>query len=181
MTARRVLLVRHCEVDSRYRGVCYGRSDVGLSESGYANSLVLARRLAQFPVTEIWHSGLTRTRVVADALAALVLVPVRESRLLRERDFGEWELRTWDDLYRETGEAMLGSLREPATWRPPGGETTFECRDRVVTWYNSIPAEGVIVAVTHGGPIAALQGSLGDREVAAWPSLVPPTGTVLEL
>ncbi len=107
----------------------YGRSDVGLSESGHARSFALARRLAQLPVTEIWHSGLSRTRVVADALTTLVSTSSRANSSLRERDYGEWELRSWDDLYHETGDAMLGSIRAPATWRPPGGETTFELRD----------------------------------------------------
>ena len=181
MKTRRVLLVRHCEVASRYRQVCYGRSNVELSELGLAQNEEVARQIAREPVTHLFHSGLDRSRLLGEALAKLIRIPARELHLLRERDFGEWELKTWDALYAATGDAMLGTLREPAIWRPPAGETTFEMRDRIVTWYQGLPDAGVIVAVSHGGPIAALLGTLRGRPVSDWPALVPPTGTVVEI
>ena len=181
MEKRRVLLVRHCEVASQYRQLCYGRSDVELSELGLEQSEELARRLAREPITHLFHSGLGRTSRLAEALDTLKGIPANASYLLRERDYGEWELQTWDAIYAATGDAMLGTLREPAGWRPPGGETTFEMRDRIMTWYHDLPKAGVIVAVTHGGPIAALLGTLSGRPVDEWPALVPPTGTVVEV
>lgn len=181
MENRRVLLVRHCEVASRYRQVCYGRSNVELSESGLLQSDELARQLARESITHLFHSGLDRARLLAEALGKLVGIAAKTSHLLRERDFGEWELQTWDALYAVTGDAMLGMLREPAFWRPPAGETTFEMRDRILIWYQNLPDEGVIVAVSHGGPIAALLGTLSGRSVSDWPALIPPTGTVVEI
>lgn len=178
---RRILLVRHCAIANHYQGICYGRSNVELSPSGYAESHELAARLALEPVTRVYHSGLLRTRIVAEALGALVGLPAEERAALAERDFGAWELRAWDDIYTETGDAMLGSIREPATWCPPGGETTFGLRDRVRAWYDALPPAGVIVAVTHGGPIAALVGSLREQPVETWPALVPAPGGVIEV
>ena len=174
---RRVLFVRHGEVAERYRHLCYGRSDVELSAAGIARSRELAEQLASEPITLVCHSGLARTRILAELLAPSPEV----CPLLRERDFGTWEMRTWDDLYAETGDAMTGSIHAPATWRPPGGETTFELRDRVLSWYQSLPEQGVIVAVSHGGPIAALRGTLLNAAVADWPQLIPPVGTWVEL
>ena len=181
MEKRRILLVRHCEVASRYRQVCYGRSDVELSEMGLARSDELAGQLAREPITHLFHSGLERASHLAMALGKLAGVPARASDLLRERDYGEWELQSWDAIYAATGDAMLGTLREPAVWRPPAGETTFEMRDRILTWYHGLPDTGVIVAVSHGGPIAALLGTLSARPVADWPDLIPATGTVVEI
>jgi broad specificity phosphatase PhoE len=181
MEKRRILLVRHCEVASRYRQLCYGRSNVELSELGLAQSEEVARQLAREPITHVYHSGLYRARHLAEALRKLVGISVEESHLLRERDFGEWELQTWDALYAATGDAMLGMLSDPAVWRPPAGETTFEMRDRIMTWYQDLPDAGVIVAVSHGGPIAALLGTLSGRPVVEWPVLIPPTGTVVEI
>jgi broad specificity phosphatase PhoE len=178
---RRVLLVRHCDVEDRYRQVCYGRADVSLSELGLHMSRELARQLASEPITQVWHSGLARTRVLAEALAALVGVPAWVCPSLRERDFGSWELRTWEEIYLETGDAMLGTVLEPTAWRPPGGKTTFEMRDRVLAWFRALPSSGVIVAVTHGGPIAALRGVLLGRAVTDWPELVPATGVIVEV
>ena len=179
--SRRILLVRHSEVADRYRNLCYGQSDVELSASGISQSQALARQLAAEPISELYHSGLSRTQVLAEILADFAGISIQECPLLRERNFGAWELRPWDELYAETGDAMLGSIREPETWRPPGGETTCEMRDRVLVWFRALPSSGVIVAVTHGGPIAALRGSLGGKPVAEWPMLIPATGTVIEL
>lgn len=178
---RRVLLVRHPPVDDRFAGVCYGVSDVPLGAAGRAAADALVRVLAAEPVTHLFHSGLARTAAVADRLAARSGIPAVPDPRLRERDFGTWELRRWDDIYAETGAEMDRMLTDPAGWAPPRGETTFGLRDRVLGWHSGLPATGVIVAVTHGGPIAALRGTIAGVPVPGWPKLVPPQGGVIEL
>lgn len=106
--------------------------------------------------------------------------PIVEPRLA-ERDFGEWEGRTWETIYAESGSAMNGLIHDPAGFRPPAGETTAELAVRVLAWYRRLPADGAIVAVTHGGPIAALRGSLLRLPVPDWPALTPIFGEVVEL
>jgi broad specificity phosphatase PhoE len=136
----------------------------------------LAAAVAALRPTAVYHSGLTRTRQVAERITAAAADP-----RLRERQFGDWELRTWDAIHADTGDAMMGMIRDPAGWHPPGGETTFALRDRVMSWYADLPPAGVIVAVTHGGPIAVLRGTLAGRPVADWLSLVPRCGEVVEV
>ncbi len=176
-----LVLVRHARVDERYRGVCYGRSDVALGADGRAESIRLAETMAAWPIRRLISSGATRTGWLADLIAARVGVAVEVEPALLERDFGAWELRTWDDIYAETGDAMHGLIHEPATFRPPGGETTDELRDRVVAWYHRRPVAGLVVVVTHGGPIAALRGTLQGKHPVDWVALIPPTGTWVAL
>jgi broad specificity phosphatase PhoE len=38
---------------------------------------------------------------------------------------------------------------------------------------------GPILAICHGGPIAAIRGTLSDAPVSEWPSLVPRYGEVV--
>lgn len=76
---------------------------------------------------------------------------------------------------------MMGMVTDPATWRPPGGETTFEMRDRVLAWHADLPAEGTVVVATHAGPAAALVGALRGIPASDWPRLIPPTGGVVVL
>ena len=178
--ARRLLLIRHGEIHPRFRGLCYGCSNVGLSENGRAQSRGVVERFDSRP-TCVMSSDLDRARFLADRLARKseqepILCPE-----LRERDFGAWELRSWEDIYAETGDAMDGLVDAPDTFSPPRGETTFELRDRVLAWYARLPVAGCVVAVTHGGPIAALLGALRERPVVEWPSLVPAWGEVVEL
>lgn len=177
---RRVLLVRHPPVAESLGGVCYGSSDVPLAGDGPVRIREIAAAvLARGPAGHIFHSGLARCAAVADAVAAASGVTAVTDARLRERCFGAWELRRWDDIHAETGDAMLGMVTDPAGWRPPGGETTFELRDRVLGWYASLPAYGVVVAVTHGGPIAALRGTLRGIPACDWPRLVPPPGGIV--
>jgi|GEM_PF-175861 len=158
-----------------FRGVCYGSSDVPLATECRLDPMI-GKILSQGPLTHLYHSGLARCTALAETIAALTGVSAVTDVRLRERCFGTWELRRWDSIHAETGDAMMGMVTAPGTWRPPGGETTFELRDRVLAWYADLPATGGIVAVTHGGPIAALLGSLQQRPVAEWPQLIPPFG-----
>ena len=178
---RQVLLVRHGEVSPACRGLCYGQSDVRLSPAGEEQSLRLVAELAALPITQLFHSGLGRTSFLADRVAARAGVPAVGDPDLRERDFGAWELRAWDDIYAEVGSAMDGLLLDPGGYAPPGGETTFALRDRVLRWYGRLPEEGVIVAITHGGPVAALAGALRGWPVERWPQLIPAWGSVVRL
>ena len=54
-------------------------------------------------------------------------------------------------------------------------------RDRVLGWLKDLPRDGVTVAVTHGGPIAALLGTLRDLPVSEWVDLIAPPGAWVEI
>lgn len=175
-----LLLVRHGEVDARYRGVCYGQSDVTLSSHGIAQHQSLRETLSVAPITRIMHSGLFRALHLAECLQQQSGAEVSAVPALRERHFGSWELRRWEDIYAAQGHAMMGMIDDPANYRPgDDGETTFELRDRVLQWFSGIPAEGFTVAVTHGGPIAALMGTLKGEPLCNWPKLIPPCGATV--
>jgi broad specificity phosphatase PhoE len=178
---RRILLVRHCAVDSRYSGVCYGQSDVELSPEGCSHSLRVAEELSALPVTHLFYSGLTRAEHTASLLAIRVGIGAVADPALQERNFGSWELRRWDAIFDEVGDAMNGLILNPANYAPPDGETTFALRDRVLDWYRRLPPRGLIVALTHGGPIAVLSGTLLGLTPVHWPKLIPAHGAVTEV
>jgi broad specificity phosphatase PhoE len=141
----------------------------------------LAEQLGALPLTNLFHSGLRRTQFLAELVASRVGIPATADTDLRERDFGTWELRSWDKIFAEVGRAMDGLVLDPANYAPPGGETTLALRDRVLGWYRRLPPDGLIVAITHGGPIAALRGALGGWAVDRWPDLIPACGAISEL
>jgi alpha-ribazole phosphatase len=176
---RTITLVRHPPVAEQFRSLCYGSSDVPLGSDGTIQQLV--EELAALPITHVYHSGLTRAATVADLLGARIgVVPIIDTRL-RERHFGEWEMRPWQAIYDESADDMMGMVHDPAEWRPPGGETTFSFRDRVMEWYRDLPDAGHIAAICHGGPIAALLGTLRDIPVSEWLGLIPPPGEIVTI
>lgn len=176
-----VTFVRHPRVADAYRGLCYGRADVPLGPGGMAESLTIAERLAREPFRRVVCSGAGRTLVLARRLCELTGLDLAIEPALLERDFGAWELRTWDDIHAEVGDAMNGLIDAPDTYRPPGGETTHELRDRALGWYERRPTDGPVLVVAHGGPIAAIRGSLAGRPARDWLDLIPPPGGIVSL
>jgi broad specificity phosphatase PhoE len=178
---RRVVMVRHGSVAPRYRNLCYGRSDVELGEDGWRQSREVAQQLSTWPITRLFHSGLARAAALGELIAQATGLPVIVDPRLQEFDFGQWELRTWDEIHAESPHALDRFIQEPGTFSAPGGETVFAMRDRVWAWHQALPAEGLIVAVAHGGPIAMLRAMLAGSPVDQWTGLIPAHGSLCEL
>ncbi|MEM1178824.1 MAG: histidine phosphatase family protein [Acidobacteriota bacterium] len=179
----RIVFIRHGEVHPRWRGHCYGDADLGLGSRGRAQSRHAANAIAlwirdQADDVPLLSSDLRRTRYLAGLLEKITGLRATLDPALRERNFGAWEKKSWDAIYAETGDAMDGMIAEPATWSPPGGETTFAMRDRVLRALDGHlrhrPAAAVVVG--HGGPIAAVRGTAAGAPVPQWPDLVPGHG-----
>lgn len=176
-----LILVRHARVADGYRGICYGRSDVPLGPEGLAESDRIAEMLSAWPIRHLITSGATRARAMAERIAVRTGLEMMIESALLERDFGAWEMRTWDSIYAEVGDAMNGLIHEPETYRPQGGETTGELRDRSLSWLARRPREGLVVVVAHGGPIGAIRGTLAGKAPADWVGLIPRPGSWVRL
>ncbi len=176
----RITLVRHTEVARRWRGRCYGVSDVGLSRAGAAAIARLAQELAALHPAWVVHSDLLRTSRLGNAIARAARCPVLANATWRERDFGNWEGQSWNAIYRATGNAMDGMIDAPGTFRPGGGETTDELAERAHAAMLALP-KGSGIVVTHGGPIAALLGNQRRLSPREWLPLVPDVGASVVL
>ncbi|MCH9808191.1 MAG: histidine phosphatase family protein [Alphaproteobacteria bacterium] len=170
-----LVMVRHTAVDENLQGVCYGASDVDLSPAGLAHNQMLSTELAALAPTHIIHSGLSRTRLLAEAVAEKLGTNARPEPRLREFNFGEWELKRWDDIHA-AGHDIARLIHEPSTFSAPDGETLFQMRDRVLAWYGALATKNRVLAISHGGPISALRGSLSGAPPHVWPTLVPAYG-----
>jgi broad specificity phosphatase PhoE len=53
----------------------------------------------------------------------------------------------------------------PEDFRPGGGETTAELSTRSVAAWHALPEQGLVVVVTHGGPIAAVRTMLANASL----------------
>ena len=178
---RQILLVRHTEVAVRWTGKCYGCSDIGLSRAGRQQAAELATRLAAEPITALIHSGLKRAAYLARWIANMKgIAPVADARW-QERNFGTWEGRGWHSIWKETGNAMDGMFTDPASYRPGGGETTAELSARSTAAYDALPQEGVIVVISHGGPIATVRTMLAGVPMADILNYRVATGSITAL
>ena len=177
-----IILVRHTEISSAWKKRCYGVSDVPLSDAGKAAIAPIAKRLANhYAPCRVIHSGLSRTKMLASAIASQIDSQPTEDTAFKELNFGSWEGRLWTHIFVEVGHGMARLITEPDTFSPPNGETVLAVRNRVIRALLKIPRTGVTIIVTHGGPIGAVRGTLHENPVKDWPGLVPNYGTSLAL
>ncbi len=158
----RVILIRHAEVAARWKSICYGAMDVELSEAGHESCRSVAEQWSKRPHPyRIYHSGLQRTETLARMIGRhFPSVPIISDERLRERNYGQWQGKTWDEVY-EADPNFHNLIHHPDDYRPPAGETTTEMQTRVVNWFHAVSRAGdneTIVAISHSGPIAALAG-----------------------
>lgn len=148
----RLFLIRH-PPPAVPPGTCYGATDLPLAGDPAAYAAVLRPLLpADAP---LYASPLQRCRLLAEALHP---APIFDARL-REIDFGDWEMRPWDDLDRALLDAWAA---DPFHFVPPGGEAVAALRARVADFLSGLPDEAVLVA--HAGVIKVCAAELAGEE-----------------
>lgn len=177
---RTVWLVRHPPVALAWQKRCYGRSDPPLSRNGMRQAREIAEKLARLRLDLVIHSGLRRTSSIAGLLARAG-IPTMADPQWRERDFGDWEGRSWHAIYRETGNAMDGMMTRPESFRPGGGETTAELLARIERAWAALPSFARVAIISHGGPIACMQCIRAGAEAGALPQFIPPVGEIVPI
>ena len=153
-----ILLARHGETDWNRDSRFQGHADPPLNERGRAQARELARRLNGQRVLAVYTSPLQRARETADIVAARFGLPVEAVEGLREVDVGSWTGLTRAEVERRFPDGYARWLDYGPGW--DGGETYEQMGERVVTALREIAArhaEGVILLVSHGGPIRAAQ------------------------
>jgi broad specificity phosphatase PhoE len=164
--------VRHGETAWNSERRFQGARDVELSARGRAQAVALARALTGHHFEALYTSPLGRARATAAACGAVLgLAPV-EAPDLREVGLGDWEGLSVDTVVERDGERYWRWLTCPADHAPPGGEPMDPFQRRVTGALDGLEArhpEGPVLAVTHGGAIAAaLCHGLGLSLNALW-------------
>lgn len=151
MSTTQIVLVRHGQTEwNRIRRV-QGHTDVPLNDQGRLQARTLAVELDGEQVDAVYSSDLGRARETAEILAATRGGNVVALPALREKNFGTWEGLTDTEVRERFPDA------EGTGWGD--GETTSEMAERTVAAVEEIAAAhpgGLVVVVTHGGPMRAL-------------------------
>jgi probable phosphoglycerate mutase len=149
-----ILLIRHGETDWNREGRWQGWADPPLNETGRAQAVALAKRLASERVDAVYSSDLRRAFETAEPVAAAHGLPIVADRGLREIDVGSWSGLTHPEI----------AERFPDGGRPDG-ETPAQHSARVLETVSRIaldhPGERIAI-LAHGGCVRALQRHLGD-------------------
>ncbi len=177
----RVLLLRHPPVARSWVGRCYGQSDMGPSRDGAAMGRLIVADLAMHGITTVVHSDMRRTRPLAQAVARVADCPAIADPRWRERDFASWEGRSWNAIWRETGNEMDRIMTDPNGYHPGGGETGADVTARTVAAWCDLPRGGVTLVVAHGGSIAALRTWLAGDPLERMVAYIPAFGETVDV
>ena len=155
----RIIAIRHGEtawnVDTRIQG----HLDIPLSANGRWQAERLAEALRNEPVTAIYASDLTRAWETAQFIGELQGLPVTKEVGLRERDFGDFEGKTFAEIEVLLPEQSTRWRKRDPEFYPAGGESLLVLRARVLEAAERLAAQHCgeqIVLVGHGGVMDVL-------------------------
>lgn len=152
----KLYFVRHGEAEGS-EGRAVGQLDLPLSDLGARNVEALAASWQGPPPDRLVASDLRRATGSARILGnRFGIDPLIDARL-REVSFGEWEGRSWDEIYQNDRQRYDAWSERWWDQAPPGGESFTDLGRRVHDWYGELEEGGdTIVVVAHGGSIRAL-------------------------
>lgn len=149
-----VYLVRHTETVCE-KGICYGQSDV---EIRTPYDVVFETILSQLPKEAILYSSpLQRCVVLAKHIQENIQIEtiIEDSRLM-EMNFGDWELKSWDDIPQEILNPWMTDF---VNVRVPNGESFVDLNERVLDFLEneiSKDIEKPLIIVAHAGVIRSI-------------------------
>ena len=149
----KLTLIRHGITHGNKYGLYYGATDLPLLDEGIAE--LRQRKLTHiYPEAPIYYtSPLQRTQQTLREIYGEVPFTVVDG--FREMNFGEFEMRTVEDLQQDP--AFVAWYKEPTFNRCPGGESFADVQTRALAAIAPILAAGEDAAcVIHGGVIACM-------------------------
>lgn len=156
MRETKIDFIRHTRLRDVDGTFCYGASDLDVAESFREEAESVRRALEGLTYDATFTSPLRRARKLA-AYCGYETATVDPR--LAERNFGEWEMRPWDELYseiRRQPDLLLLEERNPELVTPPGGESIAEMRRRVADLVEEVclhPEWERVAFFCHGGVI----------------------------
>lgn len=143
----KLILIRHTSLNIA-SGICYGQSDIDVSDSFMDEATTVKAQLADYEFDAIYTSPLQR----CVKLANFCVFPnaIQEPRLM-ELNFGDWENKLWDDIDDPNLQNWFDDwINVPAT----NGESFIMQYQRYVEFVEEIKmkhADQTIALFTHGG------------------------------
>ncbi|MGQ7944915.1 alpha-ribazole phosphatase [Flavobacterium sp. WC2509] len=155
-----VYLVRHTETVCE-KGICYGQSDVEIRAPYDAVFEIIISQLPKEAI--LYSSPLQRCVVLSKHIQDNIQIDsiIEDSRLM-EMNFGDWELKSWDDIPQEVLNPWMTDF---VNVRVPNGESFVDLNERVVDFLEneaSKPNEKPLIIVAHAGVIRSILCKIND-------------------
>jgi 2,3-bisphosphoglycerate-dependent phosphoglycerate mutase len=149
-----IFLLRHGQTAWNAEQRIQGQLDVPLNANGLWQAQRLADALHSESITAIYSSDLMRPRQTIAPLAQRLGLDVALDASLRERAFGSFEGRTYQEIDQRWPEHAVQWRGRDPHYRPGGGEDLLTFNERCVSTVLRLAAAHAgqtITIVAHGG------------------------------
>jgi probable phosphoglycerate mutase len=185
MEATRIIAVRHGETAWNVDARIQGQLDVGLNDTGRWQARRVGEALAGEKITAVYSSDLGRAHQTAQSISEVTGVAVVPEEGLRERSFGIFEGKTFDEIHETWPDHAHNWRKRIPEWEPPeGGESLIQLRERVTRTLQALaarhPGEQIVV-VAHGGVLDAIYRVATGQEVNSPRTWELPNGAINRL
>ncbi|MCO5387291.1 MAG: alpha-ribazole phosphatase [Desulfosporosinus sp.] len=135
---KKIYLARHGDIglgrDKRYIGI----TDLSLSDKGREQANYLKEQLQDEPLDHIYCSNLARTQETAEIIASPHRISLSVLPDLHELNMGDWDGKLFTDIKQEFPREYRKRGEDIVNYRPPKGESFFDCFQRVIPVFDSI-------------------------------------------
>ncbi len=161
-------IVRHGETEWNVKKLLQGHSDSSLTNNGKQQAEMLAAELKDINFDAIYSSDLLRTQKTAEILRLERKLVINTTKMLRERYFGRFEGKTFDEFSQHQKEYFKQYEQltddEKAKFKYPETESDEEIISRLIVFLRELaityPNKKILI-VSHGGVMKALLRHLG--------------------
>jgi 2,3-bisphosphoglycerate-dependent phosphoglycerate mutase len=185
MEATRIIAVRHGETAWNVDARIQGQLDIQLNDTGRWQARLVGQALATEQFSAIYSSDLGRAHDTARAIGEAARVPVVAHSGLRERRFGMFEGKTFDEIHTNWPEHAQNWRKRIPEWQPPeGGESLLQLRERVTRTMKDLASRHygeLIAVVAHGGVLDTLYRVATGQEVNSPRTWQLPNGAINRL
>jgi len=170
-------LLRHgrCKGGEIYRG----RTDVPLHEDGWRQMEAAIADLDAWQ--RVVTSPLSRCADFARRCAEQLDLPLQVEPALQEMDFGDWEGRQLQEVWRGDPQLVSRYYDDPGSVTPPGAEPASEARLRVARVWDALLAQCAgekMLLISHGGVIRLLLSHLLELPLSSIARLHIPYASI---
>lgn len=155
--------IRHGRTEWNDQRRVQGHIDQPLSATGLGEVHSLGQELQQkrdeLGIDLIYSSDLKRAVVTADVLSYYLQLPYHIDERLRERNYGIFEGKTWEELQNQFGISRIEG------YHPEGGESLEQFDNRIKTAVVdilSLNSDKTVLFVSHGGAIRSKLKQFGN-------------------
>lgn len=172
-----IYLIRHTSVDVP-QGYTYGQTDVPLRPTFEEEAAVVKANIQSHVFDKVYTSPLSR----CVRLATFCGYPEAEREDdLKEINFGEWEMQSWDDLAEDPrSKAWFDDWVNIAA---PQGESMNDLYHRVAAFLEKLKASNLekVCLFAHGGVLTCARIYAGHYAIKDAFNHMPPYGSIIQI